>query len=158
VGTLAGGTGWSTYAARALAGVERRTIPGETADGVLAEIQERLARLGGAGVRATARVTLGRDPFEAEADGPLVRALEQAAARSLGRPAGRIGVAYWMDAALLGAAGIETAVFGPAGAGAHEVVEWVDLESVERTAETLARAAVAYCDTPRDPGSARRAR
>ena len=57
----------------------------------------------------------------------------------------RIGVGYWMDAALLGAAGIETAVFGPAGAGAHELVEWVDLESVARTAETLARAAIGYC-------------
>jgi acetylornithine deacetylase len=157
VGTLSGGTGWSTYAARAVAGVERRTIPGETADGALAEIEERLARLrtgdsgrraDGAGFRAAARVALAREPFEADAEGPLVRALEQAAARALGGPAERIGVAYWMDAALLGAAGIETAVFGPAGGGAHEIEEWVDLASVERTAETLARAAMAYCNAP----------
>jgi acetylornithine deacetylase len=152
VGTLAGGTGWSTYAARAVAGIERRTIPGETAEGALAEVEERLARLrgeieagAGRGARAAARIALARDPFECDEAGPLVRALEGAAANALGREPERIGVAYWMDAALLGAAGIETAVFGPAGAGAHEVEEWVDLASVERTAETLARAALGYC-------------
>ena len=153
VGTLAGGTGWSTYAARAAAGVERRTIPGETAEGALAEIEARLARLraegetpqGGVPLRATARIALAREPFEADPEGPLAAALGIAAAEALGREPERIGVAYWMDAALLGAAGIETAVFGPAGAGAHEVEEWVDLESVERTAETLARAAIGYC-------------
>jgi acetylornithine deacetylase len=145
VGTLAGGTGWSTYAARAVAGVERRTIPGETAEGALAEIEGRLERIGAAGAKLAARVALSREPFEAAEDGPLVRALTNGAREALGREPERIGVAYWMDAALLGAAGIETAVFGPAGAGAHEVVEWVDLESVERTAETLARAAIGYC-------------
>ena len=50
-----------------------------------------------------------------------------------------------MDAALLGAAGIETAVIGPAGEGAHEDEEWVDLESCVRLAEILARTAIKYC-------------
>jgi acetylornithine deacetylase len=149
VGTLAGGTGWSTYAARAVAGIERRTIPGETAEDALAEIEARLERIGSGGAKLAARVALAREPFEAAEGGPLVRALADGARVALGREPERIGVAYWMDAALLGAAGIETAVFGPAGAGAHEVVEWVDLASVERTAETLARAAIAYCG-PRD--------
>lgn len=151
VGTLAGGTGWSTYAARAVAGVERRTIPGETADGALAEIDNRLARLRGdaeaAPPRLTARLALAREPFEADADGPLARAIARAAADVLGEPE-RIGVAYWMDAALLGAAGIETAVIGPAGAGAHEVEEWVDLDSCVQLADVLARAAIAYCGPP----------
>ena len=152
VGTLAGGTGWSTYAARSLAGIERRTIPGETAADALGEIEECLARLrgdagldGGAPLGATARIVLAREPFEADPDGPLATALARGAAEALGREPERIGVAYWMDAALLGAAGIETAVFGPAGAGAHELEEWVDLESVARTAEVLARAAIGYC-------------
>ncbi len=152
VGTLAGGTGWSTYAARTVAGIERRTIPGETAEGALAEIERRLARLrgdaapgGDAPLRVAARIALAREPFEADPAGPLAAALGRAAAETLGREPERIAVAYWMDAALLGAAGIETAVFGPAGAGAHEIEEWVDLESVERTAETLARAAIGYC-------------
>jgi len=156
VGTLAGGTGWSTYAARAVAGVERRTIPGETAEGALAEIEECLGRLrgdAGAGpgsaTRAVARIALAREPFEADDGSPLVRAIERAASDVLGRAPDRIGVAYWMDAALLGAAGIETAVIGPAGAGAHEVEEWVDLDSCARLAEILARAAITFCDIPR---------
>jgi acetylornithine deacetylase len=36
-------------------------------------------------------------------------------------------------------------VFGPAGAGAHADVEWVDVESVVQLAEILAETAVAYC-------------
>jgi acetylornithine deacetylase len=153
VGTLAGGTGWSTYAARAVAGVERRTVPGETADAALAEIEALLAELRAGpdlapetGLRASARIALAREPFEADAGSPLVRAIEGAATNVLGRAPDRIGVAYWMDAALLGAAGIETAVIGPAGAGAHEVEEWVDLHACVLLAEILARAAITFCD------------
>jgi acetylornithine deacetylase len=40
---------------------------------------------------------------------------------------------------------VETVVFGPAGAGAHALEEWVDLESVCEVAETLAHTAVDYC-------------
>lgn len=147
VGTLSGGSGWSTYAAHATAGLERRTVPGETAEDALAEIEALLARLRAESpeLRAGARTVLARAPFEGDPDGPLVRALEEAAAAALGRRPQRIGVAYWMDAALIAAAGIETAVFGPAGAGAHAAEEWVELDSVERTAETLARAAIGYC-------------
>lgn len=152
VGTLAGGTGWSTYAARATAGVERRTVPGETAAGALAEIEDRLARLrgdadalGSTPLRVAARIVLAREPFEADPDGQLATALCRAASEASGREPERIGVPYWMDAALIAAAGIETAVFGPLGAGAHAAEEWVDLASVERTAETLARAAIGYC-------------
>jgi acetylornithine deacetylase len=50
-----------------------------------------------------------------------------------------------MDAALLQAAGIETVVCGPAGAGAHADVEWVALDSVYSLAEILVRTATAYC-------------
>jgi acetylornithine deacetylase len=50
-----------------------------------------------------------------------------------------------MDAALLAAAGIETVVMGPRGAGEHSNVEWVDVETVIQTAEILARTAAAYC-------------
>ena len=154
VGTLAGGTGWSTYAARATAGVERRTVPGETAEGALAEIEARLGRLRGTrdpdadpatGLRARARLAMARGPFETDADGPLVHAIERAATDVLGRAPDQIGVAYWMDAALLAAAGIETAVIGPAGAGAHEDEEWVDLDSCVRLAEILAHAAIIFC-------------
>lgn len=45
----------------------------------------------------------------------------------------------------LQAAGPDTVVMGPAAAGAHAAVEWVDVASVVRPAEILVHAAVGYC-------------
>jgi len=39
-----------------------------------------------------------------------------------------VGDTPWMDSAILAAAGVETVVCGPAGAGAHAAEEWVDLD------------------------------
>ena len=44
----------------------------------------------------------------------------------------------------LAAAGVDTVVFGPSGAGAHAAEEWVDLESVVALAGILAEAAITY--------------
>jgi len=56
-----------------------------------------------------------------------------------------IGQSAWMDSALLSAAGIPTVIFGPGGEGAHAVVEWSNLEHVERCAEILAAVAREFC-------------
>lgn len=145
--TVAGGTGWSTYAERCVLGIERRTVPGETGATALAEIEAILERLrrDEPGLDAAARVVLERDPFEAERDEVLATSVTAAATNVLGGPPTRQGVAYWMDAALCGARGIDTVVIGPVGAGAHAAEEWVDLESCGQLAEILARAAIAYC-------------
>jgi acetylornithine deacetylase len=50
-----------------------------------------------------------------------------------------------MDAAFTSAAGIPTVVFGPDGAGAHALEEWVDLASVRTCAEVLLATAEAFC-------------
>jgi len=144
---LNGGTGLSTYAARATVQIERRTIPGETEAQAVAEIQSIVNRLAAADpdFHATVRPFFSRDPFEVAADAPVVRAVDAAVARVLGRPPAHIGDTPWMDAALLQAAGIETVVCGCGGAGAHAAVEWVDLESVYGLSEILAEAAIAYC-------------
>ena len=55
------------------------------------------------------------------------------------------GVSYWMDAALFATAGIPTVNYGPSGAGAHEAVEWVDLNSVVTTAQVLVETARTFC-------------
>jgi acetylornithine deacetylase len=57
-----------------------------------------------------------------------------------------IGVAYWMDMALLNAAGIPTVAFGPEGEGAHADVEWVNVASVEKCVEVYIRAAELLCN------------
>ena len=50
-----------------------------------------------------------------------------------------------MHAAILSAAGVPTVVFGPGGAGAHAVEEWVDLGEVEQCARVLAGVATQWC-------------
>jgi acetylornithine deacetylase len=145
--TLAGGSGLSTYAASSKLEIERRTIPGETAGQVMAEIEQLIAevRAEDPGAEITAKAFFVREPFEVAPESPIVRALEAAATEVLGRTPKQVGDTPWMDSALLSAAGIETVVFGPTGAGAHASVEWVDLESVYRTAEILVSAARRYC-------------
>jgi acetylornithine deacetylase len=144
---VAGGSGLSTYAAAAKVTIERRTIPGESEAQALAEIQAIVDRLaaGDADFHARVRPLLARDPFEIAPDAGIVRALDGAAAKVLGRAPAHIGDSVWMDSALLAAAGVETVIFGPAGAGAHADVEWVEADSVIRLAEILAEAALAYC-------------
>jgi acetylornithine deacetylase len=144
---LTGGSGLSTYAAQSIVKIERRTIPGETEVRAVGEIQEIVDKLAEADrdFHATVRAFFVRDPFEVAPSAAIVKAVDKAAAKVLGRPPAHIGDTPWMDSALLQAAGVETVVFGATGAGAHSDVEWVDLESVVNLAEILAEAALDYC-------------
>ena len=147
VGVLEGGTGPSTYAARSVAQIERRTMPGETPESVEREIAAIVegARKEHGLDGVTLRTRLARPPFEARANSPLAAAVEAAGAGAMGRAPERVGVGFWTDAALCAEAGMDTVIFGPIGAGAHETVEWVDLDSCAAVAATLAGAAIAYC-------------
>jgi acetylornithine deacetylase len=142
VATLHGGTGASTYAAGCKAVIERRMLPAETEAAVLAEIRDVID-----GQVARARPLLTRRGFEARPDAPIVRALMDTAARHTGAVPLVTGASYWMDAALLADAGIDTAVIGAIGAGAHAAEEWVDLDSVALVATILADTARAFCGT-----------
>jgi acetylornithine deacetylase len=137
---LQGGTGWSTYAANCRLQIERRTIPGESEAQAVGEIQAIVDGLAAADPAFEGRVrpVLSREPFEVSSDAPIVRALGSAATRVLGAPPAPMGAPYWMDAALLAAAGVSTVVIGPSGTGAHAAVEWVDLESLVQLARILA--------------------
>jgi acetylornithine deacetylase len=144
---MLGGTGTSTYAAHCRLEIERRTIPGETEESALAEIQSILDVLASSdpNFRARVRPLLSRGSFEARPDSTIAQTVQTAATGVLGAPPNVIGEPYWMDAALLEDAGIETVVIGPSGAGAHAAKEWVDLASVESVAEILARSAIRFC-------------
>jgi acetylornithine deacetylase len=144
---LSGGSGLSTYAAQSTLKIERRTIPGETEAQAVGEIQSIVDKLSASDpdFQATAKAFFVRDPFEVSPQAAIVKAVDGAAEKTLGRRSAHIGDTPWMDAALLQASGVETVVFGATGAGAHADVEWVDLESVEKLAEILAEAALDYC-------------
>ena len=146
---LEGGTGPSTYAERCRLTVERRTVPGESAEAALGEIRALIEELRREDptFEAEAVTTLARGPFEADPRSRVARSIERAATLALGSPPRPAGRPYWMDAALLGVAGVDTVVIGPAGAGAHAAEEWVELASVARLAGILARAATDFCGT-----------
>jgi acetylornithine deacetylase len=146
-GVLRGGSAPSIYAAECHLEVERRTLPGETEAGCVAELQTIADDLTAADPTFQARVRplLTRDAFEVARDAPLVQAVAAAATEVCGKTPTFLGHTFWMDAAILAAAGVETVIIGPAGAGAHADVEWVDMDSVHRLADILARTAVAVC-------------
>jgi acetylornithine deacetylase len=132
---IEGGQEMSTYPARCVAKLERRTVPSEDGASVLREIEDLIGS-----ENAVARVTLERSPSEVAADHGVSLAVAEAA----GNPV-IIGVAYWMDMALLNEAGIPTVAYGPAGEGEHADVEWVDLASVEKCVEVYLRSAELLC-------------
>lgn len=150
-GTLRGGTAPSIYAASCRLEIERRTIPGETEAGCVAELQALADELSAADptFRAKIRPFLTRPPFEVAADAPIVETVAEASAAVLGRTPDMVGQTFWMDASLLAEAGVETVVMGAHGTGAHADEEWVDLRSVAQLTEILARAAVAWCEPRR---------
>jgi len=144
---IQGGTEYSAYAAKCRLQIERRTIPGESQAPIVAEIQAIVDRLAAADptFKASVKPLFVRDAFEVSAGATIVQAVHGAATGVLGHEPALVGQTPWMDSALLDAAGVETVVIGPAGAGAHARVEWVDIASVAKLAQILAQTAVAYC-------------
>ena len=142
-----GGTAWSAYADRCRLKVERRILVGESEAQVVSEIQDILNRLAAADptFQGTVKVFLTREPSEISPNTLIVRTLSQASTKVLGLRPAHIGMPYWMDTALLSAAGIETVAMGPKGTGAHARVEWVDIQSLIDLAEIIVHTTLNYC-------------
>ena len=144
---IRGGVELSSYPAECVLGLERRTLPGDTAQDVERELAAILDRCRAAdpALQAEQRTLLVREPFEVDQDAELVGLLRSAAAAHM--PAAPIvsGASYWADAAFIGAAGIPTVLFGPGGQGAHAVEEWVSLADTEVVARTLTSVASRMC-------------
>ncbi len=144
---IQGGQELSSYPRHCSLGIERRTVPGETLQKVESEIPRICEQIAATDptFKAAVKTSMVRDPFEVSLDEPIVRAVLRKATTILGHQPGEIGQTGWMDSALLAAAGIPAVVFGPGGEGAHAVVEWSNLEHVERCAEILAAVAEEFC-------------
>lgn len=142
---IAGGREWSSYPDRARLQMERRTIAGETDRMALAEIDAILSLLrdDDPEFEGTARLLFARPPYEIPGGHELPRALEQAAA-SLALDTPRTGMSFWTDAAILGAAGIPSVLFGPGGAGLHSIEEYVRTADVIACRDALAELALGW--------------
>lgn len=142
VATIEGGSGINVVPAECVIGLDRRVIPGEDPDDVLAGFDDLLARLDGVHVER-------RDPFmitsalDTPPGSPVVQALTAARELVTGRRAEPIGVTYGTDASAFVPAGISCVVFGPGSIDqAHSDEEWVGIEETAQAAEILAQTAL----------------
>jgi acetylornithine deacetylase len=144
---IEGGEEMSSYPARCVVGIERRTLPGETGDSVESEFAALLERCSAEDpeLQAAQRTLLVREPFEVAQDAEIVGVVRDAASEATGNAPAIGGAGYWADAALIAAAGIPTVMFGPGGEGAHAAEEWVSISDTEAVARTLVAAAACVC-------------
>jgi acetylornithine deacetylase len=142
-----GGTELSTYPDRCRLQIERRTIPGESAEHCEEQLREILDRCRAADPAFSATLTRGIDrrPFEIAPDAEIARIVGAAAERITGQAPPIAGAFGWMDSAILDEAGIPTVIYGPGGDGAHADVEWVNLDDVERCRDLYVAVAREFC-------------
>jgi acetylornithine deacetylase len=145
---IEGGIGLSTYPDRCVLRLERRTVPGETADDALRELRAACDRVRSSVTELTADVDLlfAQPPSDVGPEAPIAKALTSVLATHRLDPAPR-GMSAWTDAALLNAAGIPAVCFGPGDMGlAHAAEEYIGVDEVERGTELLAVLATAWCN------------
>lgn len=145
---VAGGRELSSYPDRCTLQMERRTLPGESDRAAFDEAQSILEsiRLSDPSFEGEATLTFGRSPYEIDPAHSLPDLLASAASR-VGHRARRVGMTFWTDAAILGAAGIPSVLFGPGGAGLHSTEEYVRVREVEICRDALVALAGAFTCT-----------
>jgi len=147
-GEIAGGLGISTYPDRCIVRLERRTIPGESADDARREVQAACDKVGArrAGFHAEVELTFSQPPSDVAVDAPVVRALSDVL-RGRKLETNVAGMSAWTDAALLNAAGIPAICFGPGDMGlAHAAEEYIESREVEQAANILESFALTWCN------------
>ena len=146
---IRGGVGMSTYPEECVLSIERRTLPGETADTAVKEIEEACAAVRARDPRLDVRIsqTTSQLPSDVSTEAPIVRRLKHAM-ESEGVPISIEGMSAWTDAALLNAAGIPTVCFGPGDiALAHAAEEFVPVSEIETATRVLGRVVRDWCDS-----------
>lgn len=147
------GTAPFTVAARAQASVERRTLPGETGDDALREVERllQIIRAQMPEIEAAVTMELERPSWEADVTGAAARLMDaiREAAPEAGAPRPRdVGAPYWMESALWQGAGIPSVIYGPAGGSLHAIDEWVSVDQVRAYPVALESAVRAFLSAP----------
>ncbi|MFL5637784.1 MAG: ArgE/DapE family deacylase [Gemmatimonadaceae bacterium] len=145
---IRGGVGMSTYPEECELAIERRTLPGESAELAMKEITDACTAVRASNPRLDARVTLSTAqlPSEVSLDSAIVKSLSRALDDEK-LPIRVEGFPAWTDAALLNEAGIPTVCFGPGDiALAHAAEEFVRVEEIELATRVLTRVVREWCD------------
>jgi acetylornithine deacetylase/succinyl-diaminopimelate desuccinylase family protein len=139
-GVIGGGEAVNMVPDRCVLEVDRRTLPGESAEQVLAGTRKALEGIAGWEFE-TPHLSVGG--MEVPEESPVVRLLSGAVAGVCGRVHVE-SAQYATDAGLYNAAGIPSVVFGPGDiAQAHTAEEWIDLDSL-RAAAAVVRSLISH--------------
>jgi acetylornithine deacetylase len=148
VGTIHGGVAVNMIPDRCVIEIDYRSIPGETAEQLLAEVDQALdaflASHPGLLVERESPFMVSQ-PLDTSPAVAIVRATTRAQEQTLGSSSLH-GVAYGSDASTLAlVAGIPSVVIGPGDiASAHGPEEYVDLEELERAIDLYEAIALAF--------------
>jgi acetylornithine deacetylase len=147
VNVIRGGTGVNTIPDRCEIGFDRRTVPGERVEDVLAAIEALLDELRAADPDLQVELVdpIVHPTFDPETNRGWAAAVGSTLER-LGLPGEGIGVGYGTDASAFARVGLPAVVLGPGDiAQAHAADEWLELAQLEgavRVYRELLRAGV----------------
>ncbi len=146
VGTISGGTTFNVVAESCVVGVDRRVLPGATAESAQAELDERIRRAGIEGLRYRFELSTFGEASEMSPGDPWVKQVGDAVTRATGRPPEVIGMTFTTDARFVrNQAGIPTVVCGPGAIDqAHTDDEYVEVAQLVDATAAFAELFAAY--------------
>jgi acetylornithine deacetylase/succinyl-diaminopimelate desuccinylase len=146
VGTIAGGSALNTVAESCVLGLDRRVLPGATAESSEGEIRARIEALGIEGLRYEFEIENFGEASEMSPDEPWVKTVGDAVGRVRRREPSIIGMTFTTDARFVrNQAGIPTVVCGPGGIEqAHGDDEYVEVESLIEATAAFAELIASY--------------
>lgn len=144
---IRGGVGMSTYPEECELAIERRTLPGESAEKAIREVTDACARVKARHANFDAMVTLTTAQLASDvsSDAPIVNRLRGVLVRE-SAPVRIEGMSAWTDAALLNEAGIPAVCFGPGDITlAHAAEEFVPVEEITLATKVLTHVVKDWC-------------
>ena len=146
VGTIQGGSALNTVAETCVVGVDRRVLPGASAESTRAELEARIEGAGVPDLRYRIELENFGEASEMSPGDPWVKQVGDAIARATGRSPGIIGMTFTTDARFVrNQAGIPTVVCGPGSiAQAHGDDEYVEVERLVDAAAAFAELFASY--------------
>jgi acetylornithine deacetylase len=144
--SIDGGGELSTYPASCRLQFERRTLPGDPLTAAEDDLRSILADLASVDPEITAdvRLLLARPAYAIDPSHPWPASVLGACAQR-GCASEATGLSFWTDAAILGAHGVPTVLFGPGGAGLHGPQEYVRSDHVMTCRDVLIEVVEAWC-------------
>jgi acetylornithine deacetylase len=148
---ISGGSGLSTYPDRCTLQLERRTLPGESEQTALGEVEEAIAmvRQTQPGLDVDVSLITSQRASDVATDSDVATTLIETLDR-LDLPVHIAGMSAWTDAALFNEAGIPAICFGPGDiALAHATTEFVPVHEIDDATTVLAEFVHTWCNSRR---------